>query len=333
MNIKDGKTKKEILINQAMAIPKVSMRGGFSDRNGKKPKNVEIQLKDFDRRTRVQLHNLINSIYYTVFDKNDNFYDLKTANFMNRDSQDFIMYILGNVYSDIVDIRLYYDYDKLMQKLIVPTILHGGYDDVLTLIEIMIQRWDEYLKEKKGEQYYNNYLEKYNEQSLYEVVNSCFEREYVGYRFVGRIIVPIIDKYEISAINDALNTEYESVYEHISKANKFLADRKNPDYENSIKESISAVEAICKIITEANGGNATLGNMLNKLEAKGVVIHKAQIAAFKSLYGYTSDANGIRHAGDIGGPSSTFEDAKFMLVTCCAFINYLKSFYSSSVKR
>ena len=45
--------------------------------------------------------------------------------------------------------------------------------------------------------------------------------------------------------------------------------------------------------------------------------------AFGKLYGYTSDANGIRHAGDIGGPSSTFEEAKFMLVSCSAFINYL----------
>ena len=41
------------------------------------------------------------------------------------------------------------------------------------------------------------------------------------------------------------------------------------------------------------------------------------------LYGFTNDANGIRHAGDIGGPSSTFEEAKYMLVSCSAFVNYL----------
>lgn|GEM_PF-79401 len=330
MILKEGMTKKESLIKKA--IQKVSMRGGFSDRNGIKPENVEIQLKDFDRRTRVQLHNLINSIYYTVFDTSDNFYCLETANFMNRGSQDFIMYIVGNVYIDIVDIRLHYDYDKMMQKLIAPTILYEGYDDVLTLIEAMIRYWEKYLKEK-GEQYYNNYMEKYNEKSLYDVVNSCFEREYVGYRFVDGIIVPISDNNEIGAINDALNTEYESVYQHISKANKLLADRKNPDYENSIKESISAVEAICVIITGAKGGKATLGNMLNELEDNGVVIHGALKDAFSKLYGYTSNANGIRHAGNIDGPSSTFEEAKFMLVTCCAFINYLKSLSSKFVKK
>ena len=100
-------------------------------------------------------------------------------------------------------------------------------------------------------------------------------------------------------------------------------DRDNPDYENSIKESISAVEAICEIITGTKGKEATLGNMLKKMEEKGVEIHGGLKSAFNILYGYTSDANGIRHAGDIGGASSTFEEAKFMLVACCAFTNYL----------
>ena len=36
-------------------MPKVSKRGGFSDRNKIKPVNAEIQLKDFDKRTRIQL--------------------------------------------------------------------------------------------------------------------------------------------------------------------------------------------------------------------------------------------------------------------------------------
>ena len=63
--------------------------------------------------------------------------------------------------------------------------------------------------------------------------------------------------------------------------------------------------------------------MLKKIEENGVMIHSGLKSAFIILYGYTSDANGIRHAGDIGGASSTFEEAKFMLVSCSAFINYL----------
>lgn len=46
--------------------------------------------------------------------------------------------------------------------------------------------------------------------------------------------------------------------------------------------------------------------------------------AFEKLYGYTSDANGIRHANGLGEGDSTFEEAKYMLICCSAFVNYLK---------
>jgi hypothetical protein len=44
--------------------------------------------------------------------------------------------------------------------------------------------------------------------------------------------------------------------------------------------------------------------------------------AFESLYGYTSDANGIRHAL-MDASTLGFADAKFMLVCCSAFVNFL----------
>ena len=46
---------------------KVNRRGGFSDRNGIKSVNVEIQLKDFDQRTRVQLQNMMSILYREVY--------------------------------------------------------------------------------------------------------------------------------------------------------------------------------------------------------------------------------------------------------------------------
>ena len=45
-------------------------------------------------------------------------------------------------------------------------------------------------------------------------------------------------------------------------------------------------------------------------------------SAFTSLYGYTSDEGGIRH-GSIDVSNTPSEDAKFMLVSCSAFVNYL----------
>lgn len=48
-------------------MPKISKRGGFSDRNKIKPINTEIQLKDFDKRTRIQLQNMIGLIIMHMF--------------------------------------------------------------------------------------------------------------------------------------------------------------------------------------------------------------------------------------------------------------------------
>lgn len=292
---------------------KVSKRGGFSDRNNIKPENKIIQLKDFDERTRIQLQNMLNELYLKVY-HND-------INDWNQSIQDFFRYVLGTIYSQSYDVSKHISYDYI-KKIIDHTLSRDEYDDVLTVIEAIIQYWDKYLKDVDDE-YFNYFLNEYVSKSLFEVVNNCFEKEYVGYRFIDDIISPVSDEFEVGAILDALNNSEKVVREHLSKANKLIADRDNPDYENSIKESISAVEAICEILTDTNGKDATLGRMIKKLEESGIMIHSGLKQAFNILYGYTSDANGVRHAGDIGGPSSTFEEAKFMLVACSAFINYL----------
>lgn len=74
----------------------------------------------------------------------------------------------------------------------------------------------------------------------------------------------------------------------------------------------------------AGDQKATLGTALRLIEKDGSVqIHKALSSAYSSLYGYTSDSAGIRHALTEGEEPLHFEDAKYMLVSCSAFINYL----------
>lgn len=294
-------------------MSKVSIRGGFSDRNKIKPENTEIQLRDFDERTRIQLQNMISQLYKAVYV--DTYYGKEFI-------QDFLRYVIGTIYSEPMDSRLRYD-DDVVFEMINKTIQEDDYDDVLTLIEAITQYWDLYLRNTRGYSYYDVYNKRYQGESIYEEVNTILRREFIGYRFVDEQLTPISDELEVREIKQALQNPYSSVYEHLSKANKLIADRNAPDYENSIKESISAVEALCEILTGITGREATLGKMLKKLEEEGVEIHSGLKAAFNSLYGYTSDANGIRHAGNIGGPSSTFEEAKFMLVSCSAFVNYL----------
>jgi len=161
-----------------------------------------------------------------------------------------------------------------------------------------------------------------NEYELFtDFCNDVLRQEVSGYRFVAGKITQITAEEEINEIEEALREtdELVSVNSHLVSSLKHLSDKKSPDYRNSVKESISAVEAMSRLIT--GNPKATLGDCLKELERK-VSIHGALKNGFSSIYGYTSDADGIRH-GLLEAPTLTFEDAKFMLVACSAFINYL----------
>lgn len=152
--------------------------------------------------------------------------------------------------------------------------------------------------------------------------NELFEQEKAGYRIVSGEIAPITNESEIRIIEQATDTAFESVNQHMQKALNFYADIKEPDYEKSIKESISAVEAMSCIITGMSGANSSLGKTIKKLRENGIHIHSSMENAFSSLYGYTSDEDGIRHGG-IDFKNAPAEDAKYMLISCSAFVNYL----------
>jgi len=154
--------------------------------------------------------------------------------------------------------------------------------------------------------------------------NLILERELSAYRFVSDQVTQITSKQEIAEVEEALDSPFENVNAHLANALKLMSDRESPDYRNSIKESISSVEAVCRIIT--GDKNATLGKALDKIEREGKIeVHGALKKAFDSLYGYTSSAEGIRHSLLDDKKGLSFEDAKFMLVSCSAFVNYLIS--------
>ncbi|EJQ07374.1 hypothetical protein P5815_03200 [Bacillus cereus] len=159
-------------------------------------------------------------------------------------------------------------------------------------------------------------------ESFKKECNRILEQEKSAYRFTNNTLTQITTEQEIESIEKAINSKGTKAFisMHIEQALRLMADRNNPDYINSIKESISAVESICKVIIEDEKG--TLGQALNKLEQKGIVIQDALKEGFKRIYWYTSDNDGIRHAHkDV--PNVSYEDAQFMLITCSAFCNYL----------
>lgn len=291
--MKSGKTPKL----------QVALRGGFSDRNGIKPENKIIQYKSLDDRTRTAIVNGINVLYHAVF----------TADYMHEARNKLWIQVLSDVYQQQVDYSqsVSYDENKLLD-IINETIYADDYDSVLTLFEFLLNRFQE--------------IDEFGQVPVKDYANSLFEREYVGYRYINQIIVPITDSNEIEAIETAVSSPYQKAQNHLDKALILISDREHPDYANSIKESISAVESICSQIL---GKSDTLGAALKKLEQQNIKIHPSLKTAFEKLYGYTSDATGIRHAGQLDGKEATFDEAKFMLVSCSAFINYIKGVVSS----
>ncbi len=73
-------------------------------------------------------------------------------------------------------------------------------------------------------------------------------------------------------LDDALrDSKFAGVAAHLQRGLELYADRESPDYRNSIKESISAVESMARIVAE--NPKATLGDALKTIEKRGSLHH------------------------------------------------------------
>ncbi len=272
------------------------MHASFSERMGFKKVRTEIQIKSMDIALRKRLWNVLDLYYWTKGEGE------KRYGYVASKMQSFLNKLMHHHYKDTVDI------------------LPKKWSDARALLKARFFECEWFAVYDFIEFTADNYPDKTTNEQFMKTCKSVLEEEMSAYRFVGGRITPITSEEEISEIDEALETPLRPVRVHVEEALKLLSDRKSPNYRNSIKESISAVEAICRLI--ANDKNAKLGQALNKIENK-IGLHGALKKAFSCLYGYTSSANGIRHALFDEPSTLSFEDAKFMLVSCSAFINYL----------
>jgi hypothetical protein len=141
------------------------------------------------------------------------------------------------------------------------------------------------------------------------------------YRIVADdVICPISTDEEAAAIGKAFADLKASGFagsrEHLKSAS---AELSAGNFSDSIRESVHAVESIVRVL-EPSGD---FSKALARLEAK-AKIHGALVSGFKSIYGFSSDEQGIRHSLlDKEAPAVDEVDALFMLGACSAFISYL----------
>lgn len=270
----------------------------FSQRKGLKPTKTEIQIDSMDSDLRNRLWNALTRYYWSQCGWN-----IQGFHYAYKDLE-----LLRN--------RIWHSHFKAPFHT-----MGSSWDDALREIteHFFGCEWYEVYDFIEFAAY--NYPNAETNQRFTDQCNSILEEEISAYRFVGGRITQITSEEEISEIEEALATPPKPVQTHLKKALDLLSDKKAPDYRNSIKESISAVESMCNKITGSK--KATLGKCLDKIDSK-MPTHGALREAFDHLYGYASSEEGIRH-GSIEESEVDFDIAKFMLVSCSAFVNYLVS--------
>jgi hypothetical protein len=279
----------------------------FSQRKGLEPIKSVIQIDNIDKEL---LNGLWNSLYF-------HYWSRVKSNFEIEESKDYRMPYHG--IGRLIE-RIWLGYFKETRDTL-PIYWHQNYDRIRDYF--FSCKWNkvyEFL-----EFIANNYEVIEVNEKFMKYCNSVLERELSAYRFVGGIITQITSAEEINEIEKVLEAPepLETIKIHLKNALEKMSNRENPDYRNSIKESISAVESLCRLITKEP--KVTLGDALNAIEKIQIIkLHPALKEAYGKIYGYTCDADGIRHAL-LDEPSLDFNDAKYMLVSCSTFINYLIS--------
>ncbi|MCK1418908.1 hypothetical protein IVB55_39475 [Bradyrhizobium sp. CW4] len=118
------------------------------------------------------------------------------------------------------------------------------------------------------------------------------------------------------AFADLAASQFNGARSHLRSAASHLTSGK---YADSVRESIHAVEAVCRTLDPSAD---VLSKAVAKLEQK-IAIHPAMKKGFGSLYAYTSDEGGIRHALLEDAAKVDETDALFMLGACAAIVSYV----------
>lgn len=154
--------------------------------------------------------------------------------------------------------------------------------------------------------------------------NEAFEQYRVPYRLVqpGPSVIALAGEGEGRAVQEAFAAlgadEFSGARKHLRDAGIYLGQ---PGKEaDSVRESIHAVEAVCKVI--AGTPDATLTSALGRFKNK-APMHAAFSTALEKLYSYTNDEKGIRHALLDDAANVDAADAQFMYGACAGFVSFL----------
>ena len=136
------------------------------------------------------------------------------------------------------------------------------------------------------------------------------------YRFA-----PVVSGLQAELLTDSYRSlrdaQMGSSLVHLNKANEFFIEKR---YADSVKESVHAVESVVQTRHRA----PTFSKSLEKMKNDGRLNHPALQTALKTLYGWASNEEGVRHSLITQSEDSiTEQDALLILGLCASLAAYL----------
>ena len=159
-------------------------------------------------------------------------------------------------------------------------------------------------------------------QKFHDALNAILEEEGAGYRFLNGQITPITNELEVSSIEQSLSPQNNlaGASAHIDKALMLLSKKPEPDYLNSVKESISSGRVGRKESRPREKQHSGWRSRISEDIKRSSQVALGFLEKDVWLYKRCGRNQACRHGRTGGG---RFAFAKYMLVTCSAFVNYL----------
>ena len=260
----------------------------FSERHGYKPDRSRVfQFEAMDDRLRIAIWNFLRNRYFAYE------YNSMSTRTADTSMKEVWTAVIGEVIDDLSS--GYHALDQI-RTWYVNAAWYEVYDVLQHLVRMSIH------KRRDADD-----------------ANDMLSREGSGYRFIGGVIAPITNDEELAEIESVLRrtSPFDVASQYIQRAVTLLSDRDEPDARNAIKESISAVESAVGIAVDDPKVGIVKG--IRKLG-----IRPQLEQAWINMYNWTSDEDGIRH-GAKETPKVGLAEARYMVVACSAFVNYLSS--------
>lgn len=264
----------------------------FSQRYGYAPVRDTVQLEQMDDALRVALWNHLSENVWGALRS------AYVSDTLKRAIHFVLLKLWTNYFNRPIDEfpSVYYKVHEFIKEDFFNSEWYVPYD----IIEEVFEYWPS----TKGEKFIQS-------------CNSILEKHMSGYRITSHTLASIVEKEQIDAVDEAINCEPDPVRTHLENALKLLSDKTKPDYRNSVKESVSALESKFKLIL--NNDKISYSKGLDQL-AKKYLIHNTLKEALDRFYPYRGD---MTAHGSMKLKNVEQEEAILFLITCSAFASYL----------